>query len=198
MFLPNERTNQLQIFLILVSNRSHGLDVSTNLNQEFSAAPFYSIMLNSVCRHLSRPPSVPLHLSLCSLFLFLSLGWSRKKMKAAGWSLSLSWARIQKHKEKERERGDKGRKKRREKRLSYWPCLIASHGGRGRGAEGYSEKTGAPCEEGEHRAAVKLAQLHEEKTTRALCVHVYVWSLEREAEGLKWRYGRQYGGHTQI
>lgn len=60
--------------------------------------------------------------------------------------------------------------------------------------EGYSEKTGAPCEEGEHRAAVKLAQTQKEKTTQALCVHVYVRSLERETEMLKWRYSRQYGG----
>lgn len=64
--------------------------------------------------------------------------------------------------------------------------------------EGCSEQTGAPCEKGEHRAAVKLAQPHKEKTTQALCVRIYVRSLAREAEGLKWRYSRQYGGHAQI
>lgn len=43
--------------------------------------------------------------------------------------------------------------------------------------EGYSEKAGG--EEGEHRAAVKLAQAHRQKTTPALCGHI-----ERE----RWRY----------
>lgn len=54
--------------------------------------------------------------------------------------------------------------------------------------EGYSKKAGG--EEGEHRAAVKLAQAHRQKTTPALCGHI-----ERE----RWRYSRQCaGGHTQI
>lgn len=94
-FRQNERRNRHQIFLTLSSNWLHDLDASTNLHREFSAVPFYSIMLNPVCRHLSHPPSVPLHLSLCSLFPCFPLldGASKKKkrekkMKAAGWSLS--------------------------------------------------------------------------------------------------------------
>jgi len=43
-----------------------------------------------------------------------------------------------------------------------------------RRVDGYSEKTGSSCEEGEHSAAIKLVELHEEKTTQALCLHVYV------------------------
>lgn len=49
--------------------------------------------------------------------------------------------------------------------------------------EGYSKKAGG--EEGEHRAAVKLAQAHRQKTTPALCGHI-----ERE----RWRYSRQCAG----
>lgn len=97
--------------------------------------------------------------------------------------------------------GDKGRKRERERKdchidLVILPAMVGGDMGR----RVTQKKTGAPCEEGEHRAAIKLAEPHKEKTTQALCLHVYVRSLERDEEGLKWRYSRQSGswGYTEI
>lgn len=87
-------------------------------------------------------------------------------MKAVGWSLSLSFGRTQKNGDKGGARGVKGKKERTEKTviltLSY--CQ--------RWWEGNVGWRVTPCEDREHRAVVKLAQPHKEKTTQALCIHV--------------------------
>lgn len=80
------------------------LDVPTTSSQELSWAAVSSFLLGPVCCHLGRSPSVPLHLSLCSVFLFVF--WTElQKMKAEGWSLSLSFAGTQRHRD-DRERGE--------------------------------------------------------------------------------------------
>lgn len=140
-FRQNERRNRHQIFLTLSSNWLHDLDASTNLHREFSAVPFYSIMLNPVCRHLSHPPSVPLHLSLCSLFPCFPLldGASKKKKGKKDESCRVepvtSWARTQKYREKRRGVGDKGRKRERERKdchidLVILPAMVGGDMGR--------------------------------------------------------------------
>lgn len=63
--------------------------------------------------------------------------------------------------------------------------------------EGYSEKTGPPCEEGEHRAAVKLAQPQKENTSWVYaCVgEITGWGrteADMEVQQTVW------GGHAQI
>lgn len=102
-----------------------------------------------------------------------------------------------KYGEKRRREGDKGRKREGREDCHIDLVLLPAMAGGGTGRR-VTQKTGAPCEEGEDRAAVKLAQPHKGETTRALCVHIHVRSLAIEAVGLKWRYSRQYGVHAQI
>lgn len=125
------QSNEMRLQLSLVV--SDQTERANKLKSYFSATPFYITLLYYVCRHLSRPPSVPLHLSLCCLSLFPSLWLKPQKIKACmGGACHLVWAGTQEYREKTARAGDKGK---REKDchidLVLLPAVVGEKEGRG-------------------------------------------------------------------